>query len=358
MAALSSAQIAIIGKSTLDFHLKNKPIDQVAQDKPLLQALNKTKQAFAGAKEYIVETLRTNYGSNATWFSGSGQGTIGYNSRDSLAQAKYSWYQLHDGMEMSEAELRANGITVDDDGGAPSTVSEADRIQLVDLWQENTEVLRLGCQEKFDHALHLNGSGGADQMVGLDGLLPTVNNVGVVGGIDRATAGNAYWRHHAYLTLTTANMLKQMEKAWRECIRKGGERPNFILAGQDFIDAYVAATTTASAAGGIQRTITAGKGGTDMDGAVSGVFFKGVEIKWDPTFDDNVAGMDTPTVAWSKRCYFLNTNHIKLRPLKNDDFRSRAPKRDKGAYSIAVAILWRGTLTMNQSNCHAVLALA
>ena len=53
------------------------------------------------------------------------------------------------------------GITVDDDGGAPSTVSEADRIQLVDLWQENTEVLRLGCQEKFDHALHLNGSGGA-----------------------------------------------------------------------------------------------------------------------------------------------------------------------------------------------------
>ena len=350
----TTAEVQKAGKAGLDFYLKNNPIDQVAQDKPLLAHLQKSKKAFPGAKEYIIEQLRTKYDSNGVWYSGSGDGVIGYNERGSLEQAKYAWYQYHDGMKISEAELRQNGIEVSDNV-KPKSASEAEKIQLTNLWTERCEILHLGAQEKFDQALHLNGSGNTSQIVGLDGLLGTTSATGVVGGIDRAT--NAYWRHYTDLTLTVPTILVKMEKAWRECIRRGG-KPDFILAGQDFIDAYMAAVTTSTAAGGIQRTMTAVKGGNDMDGAVSGVYYKGVEIKWDPSFDDDIAGLDTPTVPWSKRCYMLTSKHIKLRPASGADFITRNPERGREAYAVYTAVQWIGGLTMSQSNSHAVLAVA
>lgn len=348
-------EVQVAAKSGLDLYLKNSPIDQISQNKPLLNFLQKGKESFAGAKEYVVEQLRTNYGSNATWFSGSGSGTIGYNTRDSLGQVKYTWYQLHDGLEISEDKLRANGIQVSD-SAKPKSASQAERIQLTNLWKEQCEILHEGLQTKFDQALHLNGSGNANQLIGLDGLLGTANNTGTIGSIDRATA--TWWRHYTDLTLNAATMLSKMEKAWRECTRRGGAKPDKILAGQNFIDAYKAATLNASGAMGIQRTMETGKGGSNIDAGVNGVYFKGVEIEWDPTMDDNVGGMDTPAVPWSDRCYFLNSKTIKLRPLDGDDFTSRDPQRDKGAYAVYVAILWRGALTLNKSNANAVLALA
>ena len=348
-------EVAKAGKSSLDYFLKNKPIDQIGQEKPLLAALQKGKKSFGGAKEHIVEQIRTGYGSNAVWFTGSGDGQIAYNSRDTLAQARYTWYQVHDGMQISEDELIQNGLEVGENV-KPKSASDAEVIQLTNIWEERCEALHLGLQEHFDHVLHLNGAGNANQLIGLDGLLGLTNATGVVGGIDRATA--KYWRHYVDLTLTQATMFAKMEKAWKECYRKGGGRPDLILCGQTFYDTYAAACTTASATGGIQRTMVAGKGGTDMDASIGRLYYKGVEVQWDPTMDDNVGGLDTTATLWTKRCYFINTKHIKLRPISGNDFQTREPPRDKTAYALYIALVWRGALSMNQSNAHAVLALA
>ena len=69
-------------------------------------------------------------------------------------------------------------------------------------------------------------------------------------------------------------------------------------------------------------------------------------------------GLDTTATLWTKRCYFINTKHIKLRPISGNDFQTREPPRDKTAYALYIALVWRGALSMNQSNAHAVLALA
>lgn len=73
-----------------------------------------------------------------------------------------------------------------------------------------------------------------------------------------------------------------MEAQWRRCIRNGGS-PDYILAGSDFVDAYrqYAVTVTNNADAGKVKTIDAGTG----SGSSTGLYFKGIEIIWDPQFE-------------------------------------------------------------------------
>jgi len=63
-------------------------------------------------------------------------------------------------------------------------------------------------------------------------------DAGTVGGIDRAKA--SYWRNYAVKNITSTtpdNLVGEMETAWRQCIKHGGD-PEFIIAGDKFIDTY------------------------------------------------------------------------------------------------------------------------
>lgn len=349
---ISATELQERGKLGLDRYFKNKPIDMVTMQRPLLRELSQRKKSFGGAKQYVVEQLRVAYDSNGTWFSGAG--TLAYNKRNSIDQAQYPWYQFHDGLGLDEDKLIANGINITEEGKA-SNMSKAEAIQITNLMDEQMEILRLGAQERFSRDLHLNGAGNADQIVGLDGLLPLVNNTGVSGGIDRAT--KAFWRHQV-VALQTDTLLLQMEQAWRACIKRSVGEPNVIIAGSDFLDAYLLASRTQPKMGVMVTQEVSGKGGFSGDIGSTGLYYKGVPIQYAPEFDDDFGGADTPTVAWSKRCYMLNTNHITLRPIDNNDFVVRKPPRDKEAYTVYWALLWRGTLTCNMPSAHAVLHIA
>lgn len=349
--AMTPAELQKAGKYAINHYLKNTPIDQVEQNLSLFKRLTSKKKPFPATKEYIVEQLRTNYGEDGQWFSGDD--TVTYNSRDPLAQAKFSWYSYHDGISLSDEELLRAGIVVTDEHKT-SKATDAEKVQLSDLLQENMEVLRLGAQEAISRQLHLDGSANPKALVGLDGFLPLDNTTGVIGGLDRAA--NNWWRHHVATGITEATVENQMEKSWRACIKRGIGMPNFILAGADFIDAYRNCGLSNT---GIHRQVTTtGKGGINLDVSTEGLYYKGVPIEYAPEFDDNFGGVVTPTIPWSKRCYFINDNHFFLRTIKGNDFSSRTPPRDKGQYVTSWAILWRGGLSMNLPSAHAALALA
>lgn len=351
--SITAAELAQAGKAGLDFYLKNNPIDMVDMQRPLLKHLSAKKKPFAGAKEHIVEQIRKNYGSAGQWFDSVD--TLQYTKRDTLEQSRFPWYEFHDGMAVNEAELVANGIKMDDSGNG-GNISGAEKIQLTNLLQEKMEALKLGAQERFSRDLHLSGTGSTKQIVGLDGLLPLDNATGKAGGIDRATA--TWWRHYVDKALMPATIQEQMEKAWRACIRRAQGMPNVILAGADFIDAYRKAAQTSGTIGAASRQVTdAGKGGVSADMSTSGLYWKGIPIEYCPEWDDNFAGADTTLTSWSKRCYFLNMNHLALRPIRGSDFVTRHPPRSKDNYNHYWALLWRGALTMNMPSAHAVLAL-
>lgn len=285
----------------------------------------------------------------------NGASVVTYNKRVTVEQANFSWCSAHDGFSLDEDRLAQNGISITE-GGQGGNATQAEQVQLTNLLEESTETLRLGFEEKFSMFLHLDGST-TDSVVGLDALVATAPSSGTVGGINRTNA--TWWRNHAATNITVPTtqaqaitMLTTMETAWRACVKNGG-RPDLILAGAGFIDAYIAAMNLNG-----QQISYAGGEARKLDGGISGVFYKGIEIQWCPEFDDNFGGFVNPSPSWTKRCYFINTRHLTLRPMEGQDMVSRKPPRVYDKYVYYWALTWRGALTTNRANAHAVLAIA
>ena len=348
----TAAEISEAGKIGLDYYIKKKkPTDQVAVERPWLRALMRRKMTFPGAKQNVVEQLRYRYQNNFQWFNG--RKVVTYNVRNTVEQANFPWRGCHDGFSLDEDRLEQNGIKVTDDSVARHTRSE--EIRLTDLLNENIDVLRLGWEEQFDQYLLRDGTGSTDDIVGLDALVSLTPTSGVVGGIDRSVAANSWWRNWAATGLTTSTttgtILNQMEIYFRNCTRNGG-KPNFIMAGSDFIDGYrnYLMKTYGTMNWEAGNTIS-------LDGGAKMLAFKGVPMIWNPVFSD----LDTllsPGTPFEKRCYFINLNFMRLRPIEGQDMISRKPPRPYDRYEHYWGLTWRGALTMNRANCHAVLAIS
>lgn len=347
----NTEQLAYAGRAAIDYYLKNDPIDQINTERPLLKFLTGGKQAYAGGLQYIVEQLRYSNDSNFQSYFGDSQ--VSYNRKRTIQQAKYTWGSFHDGFGLNEDELAQNGITMTDDKN--STPSDAEKVQLTNLFDENMQALKTGFEEKFDLMLHRDGTASATDIAGLDSLISkTPSSSAVIGGLNQQTY--TWWRNYANIGISTAaagNLTDQMEIAWRECTRYGGTMPNKILVGSSFLDAY-----RKDAGLTVNRQIMApGKGGTSLDSSVSGVYFKGVELTWDPVFDV-LDALDSPATLWAKRCYFINDRYIKLRPIKGHWMVPRKPPRVYDRYVQYWALTSKAGLTTNKRNAHAVLSIA
>lgn len=349
----TAQEIIDAGKNGLDFYLANNPVDQVAVERVLLKALQAKKKEAPGAKQFVVEQLRKSYNSNFQWFNGAS--IVTYNRRQTIEQANYQWRSCHDGFALDEDRLAQNGIIVVDDAGAAKSASQSEKIQLTNLLEEQAESLRLGFQEQFSYQVHLDGTQSPDAVAGLDALVSLAPTAGVVGGINRAASANAYWRNNVATGLTTTTgtgtILNSMEVSYRNCMRNGG-RPDVMIAGSNFIDGYrnfVLNTFGRMDFGPANRKRV--EGGTEV------LTFQGTEVQWSPEFSELDARF-APATPWEKRMYMLNSNHVRLRPLQGHDTVSRKPPRAYDRYEYYWAVTWRGAMTMNRANAHAVLALA
>ena len=385
--ALAAADITQLGYVALQNYLKNKPIDQVAVQRPLLKKLMSGKKTWGGGKENIVEQIRTGYDNNFEWFGDTSlntSDTVSFNTRDTVRQAYYPWNSAHDGFQFSEDYLIGNGILIGD-SQSPRNSSAAGLVQLTNVFNESMEVLRLGFEEILDQSLHLDGTitvGGGTSTAnkainGLDFIVPCVSHTGTVGGIDRAS--NTFWRNQidmgAGLNVTTGSdygngypgdeLLTPMHVMWRACQRNGGS-PDFILAGTDFIKSYEAAADAKESRYAVQPGSSSAPWNMDPSienkdwGTFTGLYFQGVPIMLDPVFQDldAISGADSSnglTVAWEKRCYFLNTKHLTLRPIEGNDMIARKPPREHTSYNYYWGMTWRGSLTANRCNCHGVM---
>ena len=345
------------GKAALDHYVKNKLVDQVNTERPLYKKLKGKGKAAPGNKENIVEQIRKSNSANFQWFNGSK--IVTYNKRYNIEQPKYPWRSAHDGFALDEDRLIQNGIQVTD-GGPAGNFTGAEKLQLENLLEEETDALGLGFEERFDQALHLDGTQDVDALTGLDALVSLTPAVGTVGGLDAST--EVYWRNHVATglttTTTTGTILDQMEILWRLCIRNGGH-PDFILVGSDFLDGYRNfMLKTYGRVNYDANQLKGGDGGSPhVQGVSTGVYFKGVEMIWDPVFSE-LDTLYSPATTWEKRCYFLNCRHMSLRPLQGQDMITRKPPRAYNKYEYYWGMTWRGGLTTNRRNAHAVAAIA
>lgn len=344
---ISTQDLTKLTKSSLDDYLRNTPVDQITQERPFLNMLLKGKKPFGGAKQNIVEQIRKDYGSNFAW--AYGESKVTFNKRDTLEQAAFPWRRAVDALYIDFDTLFSNGIDVKEGGHGAYRLETNEKVQLTNLLDEQITALREGFMKSLDLHVHRDGTQSTDAVVGLDALIPLDPSTGTLGGIDRAA--NSYWRNYTDVNIEAATMLNQMEKAWRECYRHGGT-PDYIFAGSGFIDAYrnclqpmmqynVRAGSVATADGGVG------------DGSRTGLFFKGKEILWDPTFDDLDAA-DTPATKWATRCYFVNSKTLKWR---DNGYDIITPVRPHDTLCLYEMINMRCAVTISRPNANAVLAL-
>ena len=350
--AISTQDLAELAKISLDEYLRNTPIDQIGTDRPLLKMLMKGRKQFLGAKQNVVVGVRKDYGSNFSW--AYGETPVAFNKRNTTENATFPWRRAVDALYIDYDRLFGAGIKVREGERGAYKLEQNEKVQLVNLIDEQMEVLREGFFEKLDIELHRSGTSSADAVVGMDALVATSPAVGVVGGIDRAT--NAWWRNNALPQVDTAvkgTLLNAMEKQWRGCIAVGGGAPDFILAGEDFIDAYRnEMTITYNTNAGNYKTIDGGTG----SGTSTSLFFKGVEILWDPKTVNldalETVGAGTPT--WKKRCYMLNSKKLKLR---DDSMDIVSPTRPHNVLAMYAMVNLRLALTIDKPNSMSVIGV-
>lgn len=358
---VTATQLAVGANRQLEAYSKSDPVDQVNKERPFMQWLVAKKEETIGGNHYYNEKVHVSNDSNYQNYFGDDQVT--YNRRDTVRLAKFGWANFHDGFGLNEDELAANGITMNDDNLSGSVVSDAETVQIYNLLKQNYSDLKMGVQEKFDEELHRDGTQDPKAVQGLDFLISTTPTVGVVGGIDAAT--NVYWRNNANLNIplpTTQTLaisfLAAMETTWRACKTYGRMVPDKIICGSTFYDNFRAALNQTNS-----RTVqiinkSGNPGAPALDGGTGELSFNGVAVEWDPTFDslDDLYG--APAVPWRKRCYFLNSRTIKLRPLTGHWMINRKPPRMYDRYTYYFAMTSKYRLTINKRNANAVLSCA
>jgi len=353
----TTEQLQYGATAAINFFLRNEPIDQINVHRPLIKKLMEGKKPYVGGLQYVVEQLR--YANDSNFQSYFGDQQVTYNRKRTLQQAKYTWGSFHDGFGLNEDELAQNGIVMTDDKS--SVPSEAEKVQLTNLLQENTETLKLGFQQNFDYMLHRDGTQSATNIPGLDLLVSTTpTTAAVIGGLDQSVM--TWWQNNASTGISTAsagNLVEQMEIQWRNCVRYGGFSPDLIMAGETFIDAY-----RKDAKATINRTVFMKDEAknTELDASVgdgerTGLYFKNREIIWDPVAAE-LDTLDSPTIPWVKRCYFLNTRFLKLRPIQGHWMINRTPPRVYDRYVHYFALTAKAALTTGKRNSHAVLSVA
>lgn len=347
---VSAAQLLAGANYQLESYAKNDPIDQFTTDRPFSRWLIKNKVESVFGNGIYNEKVRITNDSNYQNYSGDDQ--VSYNRKDTVRLAPFQHYEAHDGFSLNETELANNGIILTDDRNAVMT--EAEKIQIVSKIREARETLKDGFQENWDLEMHRSGSLDTNDCPGLDHLV-SVDGTGTVGGIVAGT--QTFWKNNFNTGInvgTAGTLTTAMETEWRKCMTYGKMgAPNAIFCGSKFYDAY-----RDDALDTINRQLQiSGRGGTDVDASVTGVFFKGVPVIWDPSMDA-IQTVDDPTIDWDKRCYFLNSRAMKLRPFKGRWMVDRKPSRIYDRYTHYFALTSDYGFTAKQRNAMSLLSIA
>ena len=185
-----------------------RPLTYFLMDKGRIRMLD------GGTK--IVEPLI--YGQNSTVGSYSGYDTISLTAQDGITAAEYEWKQY-------AASIAISGIEEAKNNGEAAILNllEAKVMQAEESMREGFNVMFFG-----------DGTGNSGK--NWNGLGNLVEASGTVGGINRATAGNEYWRSYEENT-AGALTLAQMNTAYNS-VSVGNDHPDMVLTTQTLYEKY------------------------------------------------------------------------------------------------------------------------
>lgn len=202
---------------------------------------------------------------------------------DGLSAAEFPWRQFYGLFHISGLELAMN----------------SGEQAIINLAQARLDQLKLTMSDLINKMLYKDGTGnsGKDFL----GLSAVIDNDNILGGINRATAGNEYWKAQVNAgPVTEANLQRAMRTMYNTA-SSGADHPTNIITRQETFEIY-------------EDQLVDQARYTDMkmaDAGFQNLLFKGRPIAFDDACDP----------ADVKPIWFLNVNYLKLRKLAETWFK-------------------------------------
>jgi hypothetical protein len=185
-----------------------RPLTYFLMDKGRIRMLD------GGTK--IVEPLV--YGQNSTVASYSGYDTISLTAQEGISAAEFEWKQY-------AASIAISGIEEAKNNGEAA---------ILNLLEAKVMQAEESMREGFNQMFFGNGTGNSNK--NWNGLGNLVSSVGTVGGINRATAGNEFWRSYVNANAGVLTLAK-MATAYNT-VSVGNDHPDMILTSQALFEKY------------------------------------------------------------------------------------------------------------------------
>ena len=248
--ALLSTTLANYRDQLTDNIFTARPLTYFLQDKGRIRMLN------GGTK--IVEPLI--YGQNTTVASYSGYDTISLTAQSGITAAEYDWKQY-------AASIAISGIEEAKNNGEQ---------EIINLLEAKIMQAEESMREGFNTMFFADGTGNSGK--DWNGLGNIVEATGTVGGINRATAGNEYWRSYEDNDSDPLT-LAQMATAYNS-VSVGNDHPDMVLTTQTLFEKYEALlqpqlryTDTKTADAGFQNLLFKAAPVVYDTGCTAGVMF-------------------------------------------------------------------------------------
>lgn len=243
-------------------------------------------------------------------------------------EMRFEYRRNHLGQEILHAELEDMGYVVTPNAARgrnfAKATSQAEGFRIMDIFAQKIDGMMDDYDVDFDEILLRDGTQDPLAPLGLDAYMPLVNTTGTIGGKNRS---DPLFQHQAILgsTVSAGGTLERDLNALtrRAHLNNRGmsSMVDFIMAGADWIDAYVNYCKNNNMrydhplANGAVRKL-------DIGIPDSAIFFNGTPIIHNPTFENlDAKGAFTGT-RWTKRAYGLASKTWKLftPPGKNKEF--------------------------------------
>lgn len=299
-----------------------KLADNVSENSALLNRLktkSKIRPVTGGSK--ILEELEYGEG-DMTWYSG--YDTISYTPKQLFSAAEFS-------LKLCAVPVAISGEDI---------LKNSGREQVIDLFEKRVDNAMKTMSNKMAAAVYGDGTESSGKAIGgLALLVADSPSTGTVGGINRATSGNEFWRNKS-TTLTSAltsdTIRKEMDKMYLSLCR-GSDKPDLIVCGNELYSMYEASLMP-------QQRFVDNK---LADAGFQNLKFKGADV----VFDGGQNGR-----CPDKKIYFLNTDYIYLRSHKERNMKviggDRMAINQDALYKI---IGWAGNMTMSNASLQGVL---
>lgn len=305
---MADPNISEIATTTLESRT-GELADNVTRNNALLRQLEKR-----GNLRYVdggrVIRQEIEWDNNLSYRRYSGYDALNISPSTTFSSAEFNYAQAAVAVSMSGLEMIQNA-------------GEEELIELLTARIENAERTM---RNMISLDVYSDGTAdGGKQLGGLQAIVPIDPTTGTVGGINRATAQNTFWRNQRYravtdggAAMTSANITTYMNRLWYTTVR-GNDAPKLIIADNTAFRLYEESLQA------IQRI-----GSPDQaDAGFQTLLYKGVPVMLDGGYQGSASlpsGYSTGG-APSSTMYFLNLDYLFFRPHRKRHFVPLDPDR-------------------------------